>query len=96
MPRFLALINFTDEGIRDIGHSINRADEFRSEVDAAGGQVHSVYWALGEYDGVVIFEAPDDAVAAALLVKLAAGGHVRTHTLSLYDAAEFNEITAKM
>ena len=92
MPRYLSLVNFTDQGIRDIKDSIHRATEFRSAVEAAGGNVVQLYWAVGEADGAVIFEAPDETTATALLLRLARGGYVRTRTLRIYDAAEFENV----
>lgn len=96
MPRYMSLVNFTESGVRQIGESISRADHFRSDVEAAGGQVEATWWALGEFDGAVVFTAPDDATSAALLLKLARAGNVRTRTMTLYDVDEFKEIVARM
>lgn len=89
MCRYLSLINLTDQGIKDIGHSTDRASAFNEMVEAAGGKVVSVYWAVGEYDGAVIFEAPDEQTAASLLLKLGKEGNVRTHSLRIFEADEF-------
>lgn len=96
MPRYMSLISFTESGVRQVGESISRAEQFRSDVEAAGGQVEATWWALGEFDGAVVFRAPDDATSAALLLNLARAGNVRTKTMTLYDAAEFKEIAARM
>ncbi len=76
--------------------TIRRAEEFRANVEAAGGKVLSAYWALGEVDGCLELEAPDEETATALLLKLGREGNVRMHTLHLYDIAEFQNILAKM
>jgi uncharacterized protein with GYD domain len=47
---------------------------------------------MGEYDGVLVFEAPDDVTAAALLCKLNARGAVRTHTLRAFNAEDTTAI----
>lgn len=95
MAKYLSLITLTDQGIRDVKHTIERAEEFRSKVESAGGQVSSIHWALGEVDGCILFEAPDEQTATALLLGLGQRGNVRTHTLRLYDAAEFKNVLAK-
>ena len=95
MTRFLSLLTFTDQGIRDVKQSTQRADNFRKSVDAAGGKVILQYWLVGEADGCVVFEAPDDQVASALLLSLAQLGNVRTRTLRVYDTKEFERILAK-
>jgi uncharacterized protein with GYD domain len=95
MTRFLSLLTFTDEGIRNVKQSIQRANEFRKLVDAAGGKVVLQYWLVGEADGCVVFEAPDDQVASALLLSLGQQGNVRTRTLRVYEPKEFETILAK-
>ena len=51
MPRYLSLINFTDQGIRAVDESINRAEHFKASVAEAGGKVEAIYWAVGNADG---------------------------------------------
>ncbi|MGI9456078.1 MAG: GYD domain-containing protein [Aeoliella sp.] len=43
-----------------------------------------------------MFEAPDEQTGAALLLKLSAAGFVRTQTLRVYDADEFQQVLEKM
>ena len=64
-------------------------------VEAAGGKVLSQYWALGDFDGCIIFESPDDTTGTALLLTLGRLGNVRTHTLSIYNEQEFSKLLAK-
>lgn len=96
MPRYLSLINFTDEGIRSVGKSLDRAEHFKAAVTAAGGNVEAVYWAVGDADGAVIFDAPDDATGAALLLKLGRDGFVRTKTLTIFDSTEFRALVSSI
>lgn len=92
MIRYLSLINFTDQGIRDVNHSIERASSFGKEVEAVGGKLLSQYWAVGDSDGCVLFEAPDEHTGAALLLSLAKEGNVRTRTMRLFDESEFKQV----
>lgn len=94
MTRFLSLLSFTEQGIRDVKQTIERANNFRKAVEAAGGRVLSQYWATGDADGCIVFEAPDDATATSLLLTLAQQGNVRTRTLTVYDEKEFAKILA--
>lgn len=95
MIRYLTLINYTDQGIRHIDETLERANLFAQSVQAAGGKLVSQYWAVGDADGCVVFEAPDEATGAALLVKLNRGGNVRTRTLRVYDSQEFQQVLSK-
>lgn len=96
MPSYLSLIEFTEKGLREINQSVQRATNFRNSVEAAGGSVKELYWAVGEADGVVLFEAPDADTASALLLRLAREGCVRTRTLRVFPAVEFEKILEKV
>ena len=92
MARFLTTLRFTEQGLRAVAASPQRAEHFRQQVEAAGGKVLLQTWALGAFDGVVAFEVKDDAEAAKLLLGLSKGGFVRTDTTRLFDAHEFATI----
>lgn len=96
MTRYLSLLNFTEQGLQNVQQSSERARQFRTSVEAAGGKVISQYWAIGEADGCIVFEVPNEETAAALLLKLGKLGNVRTRSLRVFDDAEFARITAKV
>jgi len=89
---FIALLDFTDQGIRNIRDSPHRADQFQKLAERAGARVVGQYWTIGNHDGVLILEAPDDAVAASILLALGASGNVRTTTLRAFEWAEALEL----
>lgn len=43
-----------------------------------GNRLIELYYCFGEYDGVAIFEAPDETAAAAALLAVASPGHLKT------------------
>ncbi len=92
MVRYMSLLEFADQGLTAVADSPKRANEFRQSVESAGGRVISQYWTLGDYDGTVIFEAPDERTATALLLELVKKGDVRTKTTRVFDETEFAEI----
>ncbi len=92
MVRYLSLISFTDKGIQSVTHSIERAEQFQSRVADAGGRVLHQYWSLGEFDGCVLFEVPDEMTGAALLLQLGQADNVRTRTTRIFDNTEFAKI----
>ena len=95
MVRYMALVNFTDQGVRNVGDSIHRASSFGQSVEAAGGKLLSQYWAVGDADGCVTFEVPDEQTGASLLLALAKDGNVRTKTMRVYDTQEFQQVLSK-
>jgi len=52
----------------------DRREAARSYIEAAGGKLHGFWYALGEYDGYTLWEAPDNASLAAVAIAISAGG----------------------
>jgi uncharacterized protein with GYD domain len=92
MVRYLSSINFTVQGIRDMKHSVNRAGEFRVDVERCGGKVLFQYWAIGEADGFFAFEVPNESEAVQLLLRLEQQGNVRTKTVRVFNEDEFRSM----
>ena len=92
MSTFIALLDYTDQGIANIRDSPHRADQFNDLAERAGAKVVSQYWTIGSHDGVLILEAPNDEVAASILLALGAAGNVRTTTLRAFEWADAQEM----
>lgn len=92
MPTFIALLDFTDQGIRNLKDSPQRADAFREQAEKGGAEIIGQYWTIGSHDGVLIVEAPTEERVAALLLRLASEGNVRTTTLRAFDWGEAQEM----
>ena len=69
MPLYVTLGNWTDQGTRDFGGAVQRANGFRELVEQAGGRVRELVWTMGEYDFIIVAEAPDDETAATLVLR---------------------------
>jgi uncharacterized protein with GYD domain len=95
MARYAMLLQFTEQGIKDIKDSPARAMSFRAEAAKAGAAVEGQYWLLGEYDGLIVFNAPDEGTATSLALRLGGLGNVRTCLCRAFDEAEFKAILAK-
>lgn len=95
MATFIALVNFTDQGIRNVKDSPDRFQAFKQLAEKAGVAVKSVHWTIGHYDLVVIAEGTDEAMTAVLL-KVGSLGNIRTETLRGFSADEFKRILANM
>jgi len=93
---YIVLNNFTDQGIRNLKDTIKRADAIREMAKKFGVTAKEIYWTMGSYDIIDIFEAPDDASMAALLASVGAAGNVRTQTLRAFSQADMSGILAKL
>jgi uncharacterized protein with GYD domain len=95
MPTYISLVNWTDQGIRDLKESPARADATAGLAESLGGKLVELYWTVGPYDIVAIFEAPDDERGSAMQLAVATRGAVRTTTLRAFDREEIERISAK-
>ena len=71
-----------------------RAATFQAAAEPLGVRVAGIYWTLGVFDGVFVWEAPDEETATAALLHLGALGNVRTQTARAFTAPEMEKILA--
>ena len=96
MPSYLSLINWTDQGVRNVKDSPQRFDAFTQAVQAAGGRVIFLYMTMGAYDLATVVELPNDETAARVLLGVSSLGNVRTTTLKAFTEEEFRSIIAAL
>jgi uncharacterized protein with GYD domain len=95
MPTYVALINWTDQGIAEYKDSPDRANAFAKLLQKAGGKLRDIYWTVGPHDLVAIADAPDDETMTAALLQVGALGNVRTTTLRAFTKREFSDIAKR-
>ena len=96
MSTYFVLINWTDEGIKNVKDSPKRVDAAKKAVKEIGGEVKAFYMLQGRYDAVLIMEMPNDEALAKFLLKIGSLGNVRTSTLRAYPEAEYRKIIAEI
>ncbi len=71
---------------------VDRTEPISALAQKVGGRLLNFYYCFGEYDGLVIFEAPDDKAAATIAIAAGIPGHLKmtktTKLLSPQDALE--------
>ena len=95
MATFISLLNFTDQGIRNIKDSPDRYEAFRAMAEKLGVRVKDLYYTVGHYDIVAVMEGSDEAVTTALL-KVASLGNVRTETLRGFSLDDMKKMVGTM
>ena len=95
MATFVSLVHWTDQGVADFKSSPQRAARVADLARKHGGQMLQLYWTLGAYDLVGIFDMPDEASVTAMALEIGAAGSVRTTTMRAFNEAEFQQILAK-
>lgn len=96
MPLYITMANWTDQGVKNIKESANRAEAFKKMATEMGCTVHGLFFTMGRYDIATRIEAPDDETISALALKLGSLGNVRTETMRAYTEAEFGQIMKKV
>ena len=96
MARYIVLLNWTDQGIKNVKETVNRAAAARQAFEKAGGRLSDVVWTLGPYDLVLSAEAPDDETMIAINMSLAKLGNVRSTTLRAFGETEMQRILQKV
>lgn len=96
MTTYIVLVDWTDQGIRNVGESPKRLDAARKLLADMGGTFRDVWMTMGEHDLVAICEAPDDAVIARFALQMGKSGNIRTRTLKAFPEAAYREIIDKL
>jgi uncharacterized protein with GYD domain len=94
MATYVTTLQLTPQGLTHIQDTCKRAAAFQAAAKSTGAKVTGIYWTLGAFDGVLIFEAAGDEAATALMLRLGALGNVRTQTARAFTAAEMEKILA--
>jgi uncharacterized protein with GYD domain len=96
MATYIVLISFTDQGIRNVKQSPERAKAATTSAEKLGIKVKEVYWTLGAYDALLIADAPNDEAVTAWGLGTGSLGNIRTQTMRAYSSDEMNRILAKI
>ena len=96
MATYVTLINFTDQGVKNVKDTANRASHYKDLAAKLGCTIKEIWWTQGQYDVVSIVDAPDEASATALTISVGKLGYIRTQTLRAFTAAELAPIMDKV
>ena len=96
MPTYIAFGNWTDQGARAIADSPKRLDAAKRQLEEMGGLFVGFWMTMGQHDMVLVYETPDDAVAARFTMVLNGLGSVRTKKMKAFPEAAYREIMASL
>ena len=96
MATYVVLAQFTDQGIRAVKNSAQRAGQAAEMAKTFGCEMKQIYWTMGQYDIVTIVEAPDEQSFASFGYALGSAGNVRTQTLRAFTKDEFSASLARL
>ena len=97
MPLYLGRFSYTTDAMKALlNQPEDRSAAAREVAETLGGKLLGFWYAFGEFDGVFLMEAPDNASAAALAMAVGAGGALsEVETTVLLDMNEAQEAMRK-
>ena len=97
MPLYLGRFSYTTDAMKALlNQPEDRSAAAREVAETLGGKLLGFWYAFGEFDGVFLMEAPDNASAAALAMAVGAGGALsEVETTVLLDMDEAQDAMRK-
>jgi uncharacterized protein with GYD domain len=92
MPTYVVLVQFTDQGRRNLATLAAHMRENLERAETAGLKITGPYLTLGEYDQVAIVESPDAPTAPRGVLGLVEQGNLRTRTLRAFTLEEVRQV----
>jgi uncharacterized protein with GYD domain len=96
MATYIILLHYTQQGVQNIKESPARLDAAKKAFRAMGAELKQWYLVMGQYDAVVVAEAPDDETAAKLALAIGSLGSIRTETLRAFTEDEYRKLIAAL
>jgi uncharacterized protein with GYD domain len=96
MPTFIIMLNWTEQGIRNVKDSPKRLQAAREAAKKLGVEIKQVFLTNGEFDLLVIVETADGNNVAKLALALGAQGNLRSHTIRAWPEAEYVKLMSEL
>jgi len=88
VPAYVMLVKWTQAGIEKVKHVPQRIEHARNTLKSVGGELKELYFVFGQYDVVVVAEAPSDEAMARAALSIASAGSASIQTLKAFSEAE--------
>ena len=92
MPTYIWLVNWTDQGIRNVKETTKRAKSFKEMAEKMGVKAKEIFWTMGRHDLVLVIDAPDDETISSLTLGVGMSGNVKQETLKAFSVQEMEQI----
>jgi uncharacterized protein with GYD domain len=90
MPRYMTQFAYTTQAWTALAKNpVDRSEAIGKLAKELGGSLVALHYTMGEYDGVVLSDLPDDTAAMAIAIAAVSPGHVKAiKTTRLYTPSE--------
>jgi uncharacterized protein with GYD domain len=96
MATYLILATFTEQGIKNIKGTLDRAEKAAADGAKMGVKVKDIYWVQGKHDVAMLCESDNETAATAFSLKIASDGFVRLQTHRAFGRDEMKQILSKV
>ncbi len=96
MAKYVLLSRFTQQGAQNIKDGPARLEAVKETLQGLGAELKDFYLTLGEYDAIVVVEAPDDETVATASLAIGSLGNVRIETLRAFTEDEYGQIVSTL
>jgi uncharacterized protein with GYD domain len=93
MPLYMTQFGYTPQAWSALAKNpADRRTPITAAAEKVGAHLVSLHYCMGEYDGVVMIDAPDDTTAVAVIIAAVSPGHIsRVRTTRLMEVEEAME-----
>jgi len=91
MPHYVALLNWTEQGIRSVKETVKRAENAKAMARKLGGKL-DIWYTMGKHDIVSLIEMPTDETYNKFAIWLGSQGNVRTTSLKAWSQDEMSKL----
>ncbi|MBI1880998.1 MAG: GYD domain-containing protein [Chloroflexi bacterium] len=97
MPTFMTQFSYTAQAWAAMAKNPeDRGAAINALLEKLGGRLLNIYYTMGDYDGFIIFEAPDGATATTAIIAATTPGHLKTtKTTQLFTMNETMDMASK-
>ena len=92
MPTYIAMLKWTQQGIKNVSESPTRLDAVRTALKKDGVNLKEMYMVTGRHDMIIVLDAPNDVALAKAMLKAASQGNVTTETCRAFTEDEYRAI----
>ena len=96
MPTYISLVKYTQKGAENVKESPQRLDAAKKAFKGLGAELKEFYLVMGQYDIILVSEAPDDVTVAKIALTLGSLGNVRTESFRAFKEDEYLEIVTSL
>jgi uncharacterized protein with GYD domain len=96
MPTYIMLSRFTQQGLERIKDSPGRLEAAKQTLKGLGAELKDFYLLMGQYDVIVVVEAPDEETMTKAALAIGSRGAIRTETLRAFTEDEYRDLIGSL